>query len=318
MQKILPVTRYLLIANVACFALQYLFELRGIDIADLFGLHFVLAPDFHLFQLVTYMFLHGGVMHLFFNMFSLWMFGSIIERTLGAQRFLLFWFVCGIGAGLCQEVWQGADYLIHGMNHYDSVAIGQTIMPMSQFLNLQTTIGASGACYGVLLAFGWLYPNERLMLLFPPIPMKAKYFVAGYAVLEVYMAYRSNDNVAHFAHLGGMLFGWLLLLYWKHRARRSSSSYGAWGQPYPPRRRQSLADRLKNGFGLFGRRRGTTAGNARHTATRETDYDYNMRTKEQENRMDEILAKVSRSGYDSLTKEEKQELFQISRRGKRP
>lgn len=317
MKNIPPVTRYLLIANIVCFVFQrYILPLIGIDLTDLCGLHFLLASDFHIFQLVTYMFLHGNLMHLFFNMFSLWMFGPIIERTLGTNRFLLFWFVCGIGAGLCQELWQGADYVINEMYRYDSVNLGTSIIPMSTFLNLQTTIGASGACYGVLLAFGWLYPNERLMLLFPPIPMKAKYFVAGYAVLEVYMAYRSNDNVAHFAHLGGMLFGWLLLLYWKHRTQRTSP-YGAWGQPYQSRQRQSFADRLKTGFGLFGKRRGTTAGNAHRTATRETDYDYNMRTKEQEDRMDEILAKVSRSGYDSLTKEEKQELFQISRRGKR-
>lgn len=310
MQKIPPITRNLLIINVVCFLIQWLFEKRGVDVADLLGLHFILASNFSVFQLVTYMFLHGSFLHLFFNMFSLWMFGGIIERTLGGRRFLIYFLICGIGAGLCQEVWQTAQYVIDGMYKYEWVDLGAQIVPMGEMLNMWTTIGASGACYGVLLAFGMLYPNERLMLLFPPIPMKAKYFVAGYAIIEVFAAYSSNDNVAHFAHLGGMLFGWLLLVIWRRRSRRTMSSSWDWsGAP-----RVSFMQRLKNFWGKLFKRKSTTVGNAHHTSVRESDYEYNARAREEEKRMDEILEKVSRSGYDSLTPEEKRELFRISRR----
>lgn len=318
MRTIPPVTRYLLLANVICFLLQLAFERAGVDLVNTLGLHFILAGEFNPLQLITYMFLHGGFTHLFFNMFSLWMFGGIIERTLGAQRFLLYYFVCGIGAGLCQELFQTAQYYIDGMQAYEYVNAGGTLIPMAAFLNSWTTIGASGACYGVLLAFGMLYPNERLMLLIPPIPMKAKYFVAGYAVIELISAYASNDNVAHFAHLGGMLFGWFLLRYWRRRLRRQSSfgaTSGTWQypgghDPAPHKKRRSLSEWLKT---LTGRRPTTTAGNARRTVRPESDEEYNERQKEKEARMDEILDKVSRSGYDSLTPEEKRELFHISR-----
>ena len=207
MNSLPPITRNLLIANVVCYLLQLLAGSLRIDLTDLLGLHFVLADDFRVWQLVSYMFLHGSLTHLFFNMFSLWMFGGLIERTLGAKRFLTYWMVCGIGAGICQEFWQTGQYFVEGLNNYPMVNTGTAIIPMGDYLNLWTTIGASGACYGVLLAFGMLFPNERIMLLLPPIPMKAKYFVAGYAAIELISAYASNDNVAHFAHLGGMLFG---------------------------------------------------------------------------------------------------------------
>ena len=214
MNSLPPITRNLLIANVVCYLLQLLAGSLRIDLTDLLGLHFVLADDFRVWQLVSYMFLHGSLTHLFFNMFSLWMFGGLIERTLGAKRFLTYWMVCGIGAGICQEFWQTGQYFMEGLNNYPMVNTGTAIIPMGDYLNLWTTIGASGACYGVLLAFGMLFPNERIMLLLPPIPMKAKYFVAGYAAIELISAYASNDNVAHFAHLGGMVFGIILILIW--------------------------------------------------------------------------------------------------------
>lgn len=285
--------------------------MRGIDVTTWLGLHFVLASQFNVFQLISYMFLHGSWAHLFFNMFSLWMFGGLIERTLGTKRFLLYYMVCGVGAGLCQEVWQTGQYFIEGMNAYDMVNTGQQLMPMGEFLNYWTTIGASGACYGVLLAFGMFYPNERIVLLIPPIPMKAKYFVAGYAAIELFSAYASNDNVAHFAHLGGMLFGLLLIRYWR-RHTRNTQTVGGW-ERWDDRSRHhspSLWSRLKGRFAKSKEQ----PGNAHHTATRESDYEYNMRSKQEEARMDEILDKVRRSGYDSLTPDEKRELFRISRR----
>ncbi len=305
-------TRALLLINVICYMLQWLVGTAfHVDLADQLGLHFVLAKAFNPLQLVTYMFLHGSLTHLFFNMFSLWMFGGIIERTLGVKRFLIYYFVCGIGAGLCQELFQTAQYFIEGLGAYEMVNTGTTLIPMSTFLNSWTTIGASGACYGVLLAFGMLYPNERLMLLIPPIPMKAKYFVAGYAAIELFSAYASNDNVAHFAHLGGMLFGWLLLFLWRRKAQRQSRPQWGGASSKGP----TLGERLRS---VFTGRPATTAGNAHRApyreTPRETDREYNERKAAEEARMDEILDKVSRSGYDSLTTEEKRELFRISRR----
>ena len=310
MNSLSPITRNLLIANVVCYLLQLLAGSLHIDLTDLFGLHFVLAEDFRVWQLVSYMFLHGSLTHLFFNMFSLWMFGGLIERTLGAKRFLTYWMVCGIGAGICQEFWQTGQYFVEGLNNYPMVNTGSAIISMGDYLNLWTTIGASGACYGVLLAFGMLFPNERIMLLLPPIPMKAKYFVAGYAAIELISAYASNDNVAHFAHLGGMLFGWLLLRYWRtSRSRRpAANGWTRWNEPpRTPSLWERITSRLRN-------RRTAQPGNAHHTATRQNDYDYNIRRRQEEQRMDELLDKIRQSGYDSLTQEEKQELFRISRR----
>lgn len=310
MNSLSPITRNLLIANVVCYLLQLLAGSLHIDLTDLFGLHFVLADDFRVWQLVSYMFLHGSLTHLFFNMFSLWMFGGLIERRLGAKRFLTYWMVCGIGAGICQEFWQTGQYFVEGLNNYPMVNTGSAIISMGDYLNLWTTIGASGACYGVLLAFGMLFPNERIMLLLPPIPMKAKYFVAGYAAIELISAYASNDNVAHFAHLGGMLFGWLLLRYWRtSRSRRpAANGWTRWNEPpRTPSLWERITSRLRN-------RRTEQPGNAHHTATRQNDYDYNIRRRQEEQRMDELLDKIRQSGYDSLTQEEKQELFRISRR----
>lgn len=311
MHNIPPVTRNLIIINVICYLAQSVMRLYGIDVTNWLGLHFVLADQFNVFQLVSYMFLHGSLTHLFFNMFSLWMFGGLIERTLGVKRFLIYYFVCGIGAGICQEIWQTADFFMEDMQSFSMVNIGNGIIPMGEFLNSWTTIGASGACYGVLLAFGMLYPNERIMLLLPPIPMKAKYFVAGYAAIELISAYTSNDNVAHFAHLGGMLFGWFLIWLWKRRSNKNAATgWGQWTYPQQGHKRSVWKEKLKDTFTPHK----TTAGNAHHTATRETDYEYNIRSKEEEQRMDEILDKIKRSGYDSLTTDEKRELFRISRK----
>ena len=312
LQRIPPITRNLLLLNVVCFLLQSVLTTRGINLDQWLGLHFVMASQFKVWQLVTYLFLHGNLTHLFFNMFSLWMFGRVVEGTLGAKRFLLLYAVSGIGAGLCQELFQLSGFLYEGMMGYENVVqLDGTILTMDAYLNQWTTIGASGACYGVLLAFGMLYPNERIMLLIPPIPLKAKYFVMGYAAIELFSAYTSNDNVAHFAHLGGMLFAWGLLRWWRKQSKRQPQFTG-WQTYSAPQRKASLWQRLVSLFNRTTRR--TTEGNARHTATRQSDYEQNIRSHQEEARMDEILDKVRRSGYDSLTPEEKHELFRISHR----
>ncbi len=155
-----------------------------------------LQSGFLPWQLVSYMFLHGSLSHLFFNMFALWMFGRTLEYELGSKRFLTYYLVCGVGAGLLQ------------------LAVG-LVYPFG------LTVGASGAVYGILLAFGVMHPNNIIMLLIPPIPMKAKYFVILFGLMELYMGWRNNplDNVAHFAHVGGMLWGFLLLNYWKYKGQ---------------------------------------------------------------------------------------------------
>lgn len=312
-----PVTKNLLVINCIVYLAQLVAEQRGIDLPGMLGLHFAAAGDFHAWQLVSYMFLHGGFTHLFFNMFSLWMFGRIIEGTMGSRRFLLYYFVCGIGAGVCQEIWQAGEFYLTGMHEYGFVtAPGHLPVPMSEYLNRWTTIGASGACYGILLAFGMTFPNERIMLLIPPIPMKAKYFVVGYAAIELFSAFTLNGNIAHFAHLGGMLFGLLLILYWRKNNRRRSRRFESW-ETWTPRRSRTWRERLNDLWDRRNRRRTKMSirrGGRQPFKDRGADYEYNERHKRQQERVDEILDKIRRSGYDNLTDEEKRILFENSRR----
>jgi membrane associated rhomboid family serine protease len=189
-----------------------------IDLTNILGLHFFKASDFRLYQLVTYMFMHGNFEHLFFNMFALWMFGNTLENIWGPKRFLLFYILCGIGAGLIQE---GVQYIVYAreLSQYQNVNMGGTIIPMGQYLNYLTTVGASGAIYGLLLAFGMMFPNSMIYLYFF-MPIKAKWFVIGYAVIELLNGLgASGDHVAHFAHLGGMLVGLIIILIWKKKGR---------------------------------------------------------------------------------------------------
>lgn len=217
--SILPnVVKNLLIINgiffLATIASEYVWN---IDLSNILGLHYMGASDFRPFQLVTYMFMHGSFTHLFFNMFALWMFGNTLENYWGSKRFLLFYFVCGIGAGLSQELVQYIQY-VTTLQNYDSVNTGGAIIPMADYLNLMTTVGASGAVYGILLAFGMMFPNSRIYIYFA-IPIKAKWFVLFYGIIELMSGFTSSDNVAHFAHVGGMLVGLILILYWKKKGK---------------------------------------------------------------------------------------------------
>lgn len=216
--SVLPtVVKNLLILNVLFFLATIACDMvLRIDLSDYLGLHYIGASDFQPYQLVTYMFMHGNFAHLFFNMFALWMFGNTLENIWGPNRFLLFYFVCGIGAGLVQELVQYIQY-VTTLQGYENVRIAANqIIPMSEYLNLLTTVGASGAVYGILLAFGMMFPNSTLYIYFA-IPIKAKWFVIIYGVIELFSGFTSVDNVAHFAHLGGMLFGLILILYWKKK-----------------------------------------------------------------------------------------------------
>jgi len=201
-----PVIKNLLILNGLIFLAQLVpttnellmqwFALWPMGTPDVVRTQFGLreVAQFWPWQLVSYSFLHGGFSHLFFNMFALWMFGVQLENTWGSRRFALFYFVCVIGAGLFQV----------------AVTWGSFI----------PTVGASGGVFGILLAFGMTFPNQVIMLIFPPIPMKAKWFVMIYGGIELFAGITGTQSgVAHFAHLGGMLFGFLMIQYWRGKLK---------------------------------------------------------------------------------------------------
>jgi len=217
-----PLVMNLIIINVLVFMAQALLPAEtGEQLANLFALHFTYSQFFQPWQLVTYMFMHGSWGHLFFNMFALWMFGRILEIDLGSRRFLIFYLVCGVGAALTQL---GVNWIEVALVKNGTITNPKAILALSQAD--MATVGASGAIFGVLLAFGLLHPNDRIILLFPPIPMKAKYFVIAYGVLELtFGTVNPGSSIAHFAHVGGMLWGWLLLTYWRNRVRRKKMYY---------------------------------------------------------------------------------------------
>ncbi|MDP4269237.1 MAG: rhomboid family intramembrane serine protease [Bacteroidota bacterium] len=216
LQGIPPVTKNLIIINLLCWLASITLPsiLRNslgepIDISYWLGLHYMQAPDFRPYQMVTYMFMHAGFTHLFFNMFAVYMFGRIVESTWGPKRFLIFYTITGIGAAIVQQItW----FMSIGASFSEIAAYGG-------MLNGMITIGASGAVFGILLAFAMLYPNAPLFLMFIPVPIKAKYMMIVYGIIELTSGvYNSaSDNVAHFAHLGGMLFGYFLVRYWKQK-----------------------------------------------------------------------------------------------------
>lgn len=313
MRNIPVVTKNLLIVNVVIFLLSFIMgKAAGIDnpLADIFGLHFFMASDFRLWQLVTYMFMHGGWEHIIFNMFALWMFGCVVERVWGAKKFLFYYIVCGVGAGLFQEL---AQFVQFWMKASDQVA-GFNISMLSlvahnseALLNQWTTVGASGAIYAILLAFGMIFPEDRIFIFPLPVPIKAKYFVIGYAVIELFSAMATtNDGVAHIAHLGGMVFGFFLIRYWRKQVDGGYSGNAT----------KDAFDKMRNMFA--GRHNGTRFTYTRHEQpapeNRQDDWQYNARKKATQEEIDRILDKIRKNGYDSLTKEEKQTLFDQSNR----
>jgi membrane associated rhomboid family serine protease len=181
-------------------------------------LYWVGSEKFHAYQFFTHMFMHADFSHMFFNMFSLWMFGRTLEIDLGPKKFLTYFFVCGVGAALLHMGVSALEWLnIKSQIAADAAAMGQTAAQLANriFTN-HAMLGASGAVMGVVMSFGVLHPNAMVMLMFPPIPMKAKWFVVIFLVIEFSAGVVGvKDSIAHFAHLGGMLWGWLLLRYWK-------------------------------------------------------------------------------------------------------
>ncbi len=310
MFRIPTVTKNLLIINVLCFLAALAFgQTMGFDLNNICGLHFFMASDFHLYQLFTYMFMHGGWTHLLLNMFMLWMFGAVVEQTWGSKRFLFYYIFCGIGAGLCQEVAQYVQYASMDLGGYSSVNTGTAVISVGDYLNLWTTVGASGAIYSLLLAFGMMFPEERMFIIPIPIPIKAKWMVIGSIVVEFFSGLGTGDGVAHMAHLGGMLFGFFLIRYWmKHPYAGLDSIDG--GKRFFNNLRANWEQR---NYKRAHSQRGSSSRGSQ-TTTGNPDWDYNARQQADQEEIDRILDKIRKSGYDSLSREEKQKLFDQSKK----
>lgn len=310
-----PVTKNLLIINVLFFLGRYVAMLYGIDLDDVLGLHFVLASHFHLYQVFTYMFMHASWAHIFFNMFAVWMFGVAIENAMGSRRYLLYYLTCGLGAAVTQEVVQFVQYAYNGLGAYEQIRTAGAVLAMGDYLNLWTTVGASGAVYGILLAFGMTFPDNRIFIFPLPVPIKAKYFVAGYAVIELLSGFgSSNDGVAHFAHLGGMLFGLLLLLYWRNGGGRSNNNSRWYDQGGHYDRGQDSG--MSQWFDKLKERMQRPKMHVTRGGKFGQDMDYREAERKDEEEMDRILDKIRKSGYQALSDEEKRKLFDISNRHK--
>lgn len=263
MLRITDVVKHLLIINILVFLIG---EIGLVD-TEMLALRFPTSEDFRPYQIVTHFFMHGGLMHLFFNMFALVMFGSALESLWGPKKFLFFYFLCAFGAAFLHTAYswwdlnnlqslidqfqanpnpdtywaffsdvpldklQPQDYktavekVAGALNNPSADVVNAGVQYMNEFLNLKRgtpVVGASGAIYGLLLAFGMYFPNAELMLIFLPIPIKAKYFIPILMVVELFFGFNqfSWDNIAHFAHLGGALTGFLLILYWRRFGSR--------------------------------------------------------------------------------------------------
>jgi membrane associated rhomboid family serine protease len=301
----------ILIINVLCLAVDYIVKMRfNFELSQIFGLHFFLSPQFNPIQPITYMFMHGGIWHLFFNMFAVYMFGQIFENLWGGWKFLLYYFVAGIGAAVVQEVIWFIDYQ-SVISHLNVAEIQQVkaeglkhILNSENYINEYLgrlnilfnvpTVGASGAVFGILLAFGWMFPNEKLFFMFVPVPVSARIAVIIYGVLELFMGVVNfkGDNVAHFAHLGGLLFGMCLILWWKRQGLLFN---------------KDLVNKHRNKKKKLKIR---SVNSDYHYV--KSDVEYNIEKKQNNEKMDAILDKIRTSGYSSLTDEEKRQLFELS------
>lgn len=256
-----PIVKNLLIINALVMFLTYVMENMGIDVVEMLGLHYWRSPHFRPWQLVTHIFMHGNFMHLFSNMFALWIFGSVLENVWGGKRFLTFYMICGLGAALLHMAVLGYEFRLfeNAFYEYQQTAALDTYIKFIESQNLdriawfqslrtfwesnpscgncvsqsieainmrylsminQPTVGASGAVFGILFAFGYLFPNTLLYIYFL-VPVKAKYVVAAYALFELMAGIRNSagDNIAHFAHLGGMLVAFIILKIWSRHVR---------------------------------------------------------------------------------------------------
>lgn len=212
MENVPRVTKNLIIINVIMFAFTLL---RENFMLSTFAMFYPTSMYFHWWQPVTHMFMHGGVWHIFFNMYTLFVFGSVIERIIGERKFLIFYFVCGLGAAALHT---GVQFL-EAQHYMNAMADGSAAAAQAYAqLKMTPTLGASGAIYGLLIAYAMLFPEATLTLIFPPISLSAKLWVIIFAAIELLTGVTGTlGGVAHFAHLGGMLFGFLLIKYWRNK-----------------------------------------------------------------------------------------------------
>lgn len=307
MLNIPTITKNLLVINLLAFVAMLVGkQVYGFDLNDVLGLHYFMASDFKVYQLLTYMFMHATWDHIFFNMFMLWMFGSLLERVWGSNRFLFYYIFCGIGAGVFQELVQcfSVYSMLNAQQPLGFIESFSIMHRLSESLNGLTTVGASGSLYALLLAFGMLFPNEKMFVIPIPVPIKAKWMVMGSILIELGLSvFLPGDTVAHLAHLGGMVFGFFLIRHWQ----RQTSPYG--GQ----RSGASFVDSIKARWQQYAHshRHADGQGSSRPA---NPDWDYNARKQATQEETDRILDKIRRSGYDSLTKEEKQTLFDQSKK----
>ncbi|MCQ2251826.1 MAG: rhomboid family intramembrane serine protease [Bacteroidales bacterium] len=259
MQQLTPGVKTILLANIVVFVLGYVLMYMGINMDNYLALYYIKCEQFKPLQFITYMFVHGGLMHIFFNMFALVQFGSIIENVWGTKRFAFYYLFTGVGAAIVNMIVNHYQLhplldaanaylsnpspdslmaLAHSSNYFDEAKVAQIVeiwrsgqIPESEIIDTtfgqvqelvdkassRAMVGASGAIFGLLLAFGMMFPNLKLQILFIPVGIPAKYFVVLYGVAELFFGVKgfTGDNIAHFAHLGGMLFGIILLLWWR-------------------------------------------------------------------------------------------------------
>ena len=227
-----PVVKNLLIINIIFFIGTYTIGRYIPNIIEFLPAYYFNNPKFRMWEIITYMFMHGGFAHIFFNMFALFSFGPILEYTMGSKKFFNLYFICGIGGIICHML--VLAYEVHAITGAFSIANSQTEATYFQYgeqaqklysaYNGQI-VGASGAIFGLLIAFGMLFPNMELMIMFIPVPIKAKYIIPVYVVVELFLGVKqySGDSVAHFAHLGGALIGYIMVKVW--RLQRPNNFY---------------------------------------------------------------------------------------------
>lgn len=293
-----PVIKNLLIINAVVFFLQMILDnisFGGVPGWYWINRYFALNPltgvdaagqpyNFQVWQLITYQFMHGGFMHIFFNMFALWIFGVELENLFGSRKFLFYYLMCGVGAGLLH---------VFGSPIFDSISA--------------PTIGASGAVYGVLIAFAMMFPNRYVFLLFPPMPVKAKYLIAFYIIIE-FMSVGSENYVAHLAHLGGAFFGFAFIMLDRKYHFNIDGMFNSV--------KNTFTSSGGSSYNQFRRPKKKAFGNTNVEDAEFYEINSDKKSEEvSEKEIDEILEKISRSGYQNLTEREKKVLFEASKKG---
>ena len=221
-QRNTPVVLKLIIINVLVFAAQNM--ITQFNITEWGSLHYYKSSLFKPHQMVTHMFMHMNVSHILFNMFGLWMFGTVLERFWGPKKFLIFYLICGIGSAIFEQLLMPYDSLQSAKNTAEYLANPQMLQAIVEsFKEYNYSLGASGAIMGVFAAFAYLFPNTELYIMFIPIPVKAKYVIPFFVLIDLFGGiYRiKGDNIGHFAHLGGAIIGFLLVLYWNKTNKKT-------------------------------------------------------------------------------------------------